>query len=173
MGLLACTTCQIIAQNADKYAACCGAEPYEYEHADMSIFIPNVFTPNKDGVNELFFPHINGKVAEIIDFRIFSEDGEKILFYRNTVVWENLNNYGWDGFTADGDPYVGSFRYTLKMVNQKGETRYIEGRACRLDCEDAAEKLKTKDGCFFPEQAGDGEKAGKLDKSKPNKEKKC
>ncbi|MCB0645888.1 MAG: hypothetical protein KDC49_04455 [Saprospiraceae bacterium] len=173
IAVLASTLGQIMGQNADKYAACCGAEPYEYEHADMSIFVPNVFTPNEDGVNDLFFPHINGKVSEIIDFRILAGDNDEILFYRNTIVWDNLKNYGWNGNKADGSPFTGPFRYTMKMVNHKGETLYLEGRACRLDCEDAAEKLKTKEGCFFPEQAGEGDKAGKVDKEKPNKEKKC
>lgn len=173
IGILMFGALNVFGQNADKYAGCCGAAPYEYIHSDMNIFVPNAFTPNKDGANDLFFPHINGKVEEVIDFRILADEGEEILYYRPTIVYKNIENYGWNGFGEDGKAYIGAFRYTMKIVNQKGETKYIEGRACRLDCDAAAEMLKSKDGCFFPEQAGDGENVGKVDKTKPNKEKKC
>lgn len=159
---------QILAQN--KYTACCGAEPVEYTHSDMSIYVPNAFTPNKDSINDLFFPFISGKVVEVIDFTIYTDVGDTILFYRPTVVYENLENYGWDGMRKEGLPYVGGFKYSMKMVNLNGDTRLFSGRACRIECGADADEIKEKEGCYFPEQAG---KEGKVDKTKGNKEKKC
>ncbi len=160
----------LTAQKADKYAACCGAEPVDFTHSDMSIYVPNAFTPNKDSVNDLFFPFLSGKVIEIIDFTIYTDVGDTVLFYRPTVVYSNLSNYGWDGMRLDGRSYVGAFKYTLKMVNRQGDTRLLSGRACRIDCDADAEAIKAKNGCYFPEQVGVD---GKVDKTKASKEKKC
>lgn len=156
---------------SQKYQACCGVEPVEYSHANMDIFIPNVFTPNKDTINDLFFPFLNGNVVEVIDFKILTDVGDTVLFYRPTIVYSLLEEYGWHGNREDGSAYIGPFRYYLKIVNRQGETGEITGRACRLDCDDEAELLKTKDGCLFGDQAGDNN--GKADKTKKTKEKKC
>lgn len=155
----------------NKYAACCGAESVDYIHSDMSIYVPNVFTPNKDSVNDLFFPHLSGKVVEVIDFTIYTSVGDTVLFYRPTIVYNRLDNYGWNGLREGfKEPYIGAFRYTMKIVNIQGDTKLIEGRACRLDCDTDADKLKEKVGCYFPDQVGVN---GKVDKTKKTKEKKC
>lgn len=157
------------AQN--KYSACCGAESVDYVHSDMSIFLPNVFTPNKDTLNDLFFPHLNNKVVEVIDFTIYTQIGDTVLFYRPSIVYNRINNYGWNGL-RDGfkEPYIGGFKYSMRIVNKQGDTKLIEGRACRLDCDDEADKLKEKAGCYFPDQVGVN---GKVDKARKTKEKKC
>lgn len=72
-------------------------------------------------------------------------------------------------FNTDS-PYIGAFKYSFKIVNAKGETNLFSGRACRLDCDPEAEQLKQKQECYFPDQQG---AAGKLDKLKKTKEKKC
>jgi hypothetical protein len=56
------------------------------------------------------------------------------------------------------------------VVNAKGETNLFRRRACRLDCDPDAEKLKQKQDCFFADQQGS---AGKLDKTKKTKEQNC
>lgn len=161
----------LLAQKVDKYAACCGAEPVEYTYSDMSIYVPNVFTPNKDSLNDLFFPHLSGSVAEVIDFTILTSVGDTVLFYRPTIYYKDLDNYGWNGL-IDGykEPFIGSFRYFLKIVNKKGDTQLIKGRACRLECSADADALIDKQGCYYPDQVGLG---GKVDNTKKTKEKKC
>ncbi len=160
-----------IGQATKKYAACCGAEAVDIVHSDMSIFVPNAFTPDKDGLNDLFFPHLNGNVVEVIDFTIYTDEGDTVLFYRPTVVYKDLANYGWNGL-RDGykEPYYGAIKYSLKMVNKQGETKLVYGRACSLECSTEADDLKVNSNCFFPDQVGVN---GKVDKSKKTKEKKC
>ena len=55
---------------------------------DWGIFIPNTFTPNKDGVNDIFIP-IGHSIDEIEMF-IFDRWGELIFNTTN-------KNKGWDG----------------------------------------------------------------------------
>ena len=84
---------------------------------------------------------------------------------------KNLDNYGWNGL-RDGykEDYIGAFKYSMKIVNKKGDTKLLYGRACRLECSTEADDLKAKAGCYFPDQGGID---GKLDKTKKTKEKKC
>lgn len=82
-----------IAQKTNKYDACCGAEPVEYIHKDMEVYVPNVFTPNRDSINDLFYPLISDNVVEVIDFVIYTGDGEDtMIYYRPTIVYKNIQN---------------------------------------------------------------------------------
>lgn len=59
------------------------------------IEIPNVFTPNGDGINDIFEVVINGNLGECIDMQILNRWGQ--------VLFESTgNNLTWDGYTADG-----------------------------------------------------------------------
>ena len=61
---------------------------------NFACFVPNSFTPNNDGVNEVFLPRVNDVVN--YEFIIYSRDGELIFYTTNTEE-------GWDG-TLDGKP---------------------------------------------------------------------
>jgi len=72
--------------------------------------IPTAFTPNDDGVNDLFRP-IGLEADDIIEFRIYNRFGQ--LVYNG----DNLPNDGWDG-TTNGVPqpreaYIYLLRYQL------------------------------------------------------------
>ncbi len=53
-----------------------------------TILIPNAFTPNGDGVDDVFNLIIDEN-AEVIDFRVFNRWGNP--------VWISNKNVGWDG----------------------------------------------------------------------------
>jgi len=87
-----------------------------------SIQLPNVFTPNNDGVNDIFRPLTSGLTK--IEFSVYSFNGS--LIYTETVVGdsgsfikvEETHNdgglKGWDGADASPSPYyVYSVRGTL------------------------------------------------------------
>ena len=55
---------------------------------NFAFFVPNSFTPNNDGVNEVFLPKVNDVVN--YEFVIYSRDGELIFYTTNPEE-------GWDG----------------------------------------------------------------------------
>jgi gliding motility-associated-like protein len=88
-----------------------------------SVFVPNTFTPNNDGVNDVWYPRGSG-IKSIKFLRVFNRWGQ--------LIFERLNfnaddrSAGWDGrFKGQqlpGDVYV----YSLGMVcdnNQVVETK--------------------------------------------------
>ena len=63
---------------------------------DLEIFVPNVFSPNGDGQNEVLF--IQSKpdiVVNISSFLVFNRWGENVFEIYNLLP--NDINYGWDG----------------------------------------------------------------------------
>jgi hypothetical protein len=120
-----------------EYESCCGVQPVEYTLADHSVFVPNVFTPNGDGINDLFHPFISGQIAEVQRFTILSAQGDTILFKRPTIVYDRLNQFGWDGRRDDGNYHRGKFRYGKIVVGLDEKVRIVEGEACSVLCEPA------------------------------------
>ena len=86
---------------------------------DRLIFIPNVFTPNNDGTNDIFFIFGGKGVKEIKKFRVFNRWGE--VMYELNNFQHNEPNLGWDGtFRGDAlNPAV--FVYLA-------EVEFIDGR---------------------------------------------
>ncbi len=79
---------------------------------DFVVFIPNVFTPNGDGINDKFEYVLKGiKSAEI---QIYDRWGVAIYFN------ENMSSF-WDG-NKNGKPCPeGVYTYVLKMVRNNGK----------------------------------------------------
>jgi len=79
------------------------------------LYVPNSFTPDGDGVNDLFTPIIQGNDPETYEFRIFNRWGETIFMTANM-------NEGWDGthkgIKAKEDVYVWKVR-AKKSVNRE------------------------------------------------------
>lgn len=85
---------------------------------DPVIFIPNVFTPNGDGANDLFW--INATFINSIKVQIFNRWGE-------IMAELNDNNARWDG-KFHGDPASdGVYFFKYEIVDLRGETHSGHG----------------------------------------------
>jgi gliding motility-associated-like protein len=93
------------------------------------VFIPNTFTPNEDGTNDLFYPRGRG-VKTILYFRVFDRFGQ--LIYERTNFQLNDKKGGWDG-TFKGhrlDPAV--FVYSTEMVCDNNKIFKLSGNVTLL-----------------------------------------
>ncbi|MBL7836648.1 MAG: gliding motility-associated C-terminal domain-containing protein, partial [Bacteroidetes bacterium] len=95
--------------------------------SDAKIFVPNAFTPNSDGNNEVFIPRailiFNQTGNPILDYRleIYNSWGEQV-FVSDDV------NVGWDG-TYKGQPcQEGNYVYKVRALALDGVTSFnLEG----------------------------------------------
>ena len=78
---------------------------------DKNVFIPNTFSPNNDGVNDVFYPRGTG-LFKIQSMRIFNRWGE--LVFQKTNLSPNVIADGWNG------------RYNGKLLNTDVYTYIIE-----------------------------------------------
>jgi len=80
--------------------------------SDFELFVPDVFSPNNDGQNDIVF--VRGSGIKELDFVIYDRLGEKIFE-------TNDQNKGWDGTYKGSVLNNGVFVYYLsaKMINDK------------------------------------------------------
>ncbi|MEO1435636.1 MAG: PKD domain-containing protein, partial [Bacteroidota bacterium] len=59
------------------------------------VYIPNAFSPNGDGVNDLFMIFSSGAVRQVNNFQVYDRWGE--LVYSAQNFFPNDPTFGWDG----------------------------------------------------------------------------
>lgn len=87
---------------------------------DCNVFVPNVFTPNADAVNDLLIIHDQSCFTEI-DWKIYNRWGEQLIRLTDPAQ-------GWDGRTQSGAVVSeGTYYYVItgKLVN--GEPVTLKG----------------------------------------------
>jgi gliding motility-associated-like protein len=92
----------------------------EFEDCNVYFYIPNSFTPNNDGVNDIWFPEINGWTE--VETWVFNRWGE-IVFYSSNP------NTPWVGEVRDGSYFApdGVYSYVIKAKFTSGEAREFKG----------------------------------------------
>ena len=84
---------------------------------EPAIAIPNAFSPNGDGQNDIIYLLTVG-VKELVEFKIFNRWGQ--------VVFETTDlSVGWDGNFKDKPQEMGNYAYIYKATTVTGET--VEG----------------------------------------------
>ncbi|MBX3165504.1 MAG: gliding motility-associated C-terminal domain-containing protein [Bacteroidetes bacterium] len=83
---------------------------------DFSMYVPNVFSPNGDNLNDVFKPVVRGE----LEYRLYVFDywGEKIFDTKDT-------NAGWDGTFKGEDCKVGIYVWKLIIANSKEEKEFV------------------------------------------------
>jgi gliding motility-associated-like protein len=91
---------------------------------DSQIFIPNSFTPNGDGNNDVFYPRGSG-VSQVKSFRIYNRWGE-LLFEKDNF---ELNDIGsaWNGSYNGAPPRPDVYVYVLDATCNNGQPLFIKG----------------------------------------------
>lgn len=91
-----------------------------------NIYIPNVFSPNDDGRNDVFF--INSKpntVTQIKTFQIFNRWGEKVFECKN--CYPDDPKHGWDGVLNGESMNPGVFAWYAVIEFVDGEEVLFKG----------------------------------------------
>ena len=79
---------------------------------DRGVFIPNVFSPNLDGLNDTFY--IMGKgFAEILVFQVFDRWGNLVFTNENGDI--NDETIGWDGTQGGKSVEPGVYHYLARL----------------------------------------------------------
>jgi gliding motility-associated-like protein len=85
---------------------------------EENVVIPGAFTPNNDGINDIFYPL--GKGAKIIrSFMVYGRWGN-LVFERHNISLNDISN-GWDGKAAGIDQPVGAYIYFLDIICDTGD----------------------------------------------------
>lgn len=89
---------------------------------DCYIDIPNVFTPNGDGVNDYFLPRqLLSKGVVGFTMTVFNRWGQKVF------ESASANGRGWDGKFNDKNQPMGVYIYQINAVMKNGRTENYSG----------------------------------------------
>ncbi len=84
----------------------------------VPFYVPNAFTPNNDGKNDVFFDGVPYMNLTSYDMKVFNRWGQMI--YQTDSFLRP-----WDGYLSDGKPAPeGLYSYMIKIVSIKG--KYFE-----------------------------------------------
>ena len=64
--------------------------------ADRNVYIPNVFSPNADGINDFFTPIVGSGVTNVNYMRVFDRWGQLVYEQQNFLPFDDFST-GWDG----------------------------------------------------------------------------
>jgi gliding motility-associated-like protein len=89
-----------------------------------NYFLPNTFSPNGDGVNDVFYPR-GSNLYNIQAIRIFNRWGQMVFERRDFPA--NSASYGWDG-TFNGRPApVDTYVYIVEVVCNNAQVVALKG----------------------------------------------
>jgi gliding motility-associated-like protein len=111
---------QVILVATNQYGCFDTAQTTISVRPDYYMFVPNAFTPNGDGKNDVFLIQGQGFLEDSYVIRIFNRWGEEVFFSKNI-------NESWDGICkgkkALGETYV----YVINFIDQINHTHEIKG----------------------------------------------
>ncbi|KAI9549245.1 hypothetical protein GHT06_006822 [Daphnia sinensis] len=92
---------------------------------NKKVYLPNVFTPNGDGVNDFFFPNTARHIKQVNYMRVFNRWGEMV--FEKKEFQPNEENSGWDG-SHRGSLLVGDvYAYVVEVLLHNGLTEIYKG----------------------------------------------
>ncbi len=97
----------------------CTDTAYVFIDVNEELFIPNAFSPNGDGINDVFRIENIG-YQSLTEFRVFNRNGQE--------VWHTANGIkGWDGSHKGQPAEVGTYFYTIRLEMPDGEAKLFKG----------------------------------------------
>ncbi|TCJ13299.1 PKD domain-containing protein [Flaviaesturariibacter flavus] len=96
---------------------------------DVQVFLPNAFSPDGDGVNDVFMVQASG-IATVKTFRIFNRWGE--LVFEKNAVQPNDPRFGWDGRVGGVAAAPDVFVYTVEVLCENGTPYTYKGNVTIL-----------------------------------------
>ena len=88
------------------------------EVSNPKVYIPNVFSPNGDGINDVFTVYGNNDVDRIVELQIFDRWGNQVFINREFPP--NEINFGWDGTFRNKDMNPAVFAYWARVRYKDG-----------------------------------------------------
>jgi gliding motility-associated-like protein len=97
---------------------------------DINDFIPSMFSPNDDGINDYFSPFVDNNVEKISQFQIFDRWRNQLFEAAGLDPNDEIN--GWNGKQKGADVLQGCYSYWIKYklkngkeLSKKGEVQLV------------------------------------------------
>lgn len=113
----------VTVRGVSAYGCASTAEVMVYAKPCCEVNVPSAFSPNNDGVNDVFAPILR-PTQKIINFSIYDRYGQVV--YNTSSTSETA--IGWDGTYPNGEhAKIDSYLYTLEYTCADGQNYNIQG----------------------------------------------
>ena len=85
-----------------------------------TLYLPNAFTPDGDGLNDVFIPTVSDKNISSYQFRVYNRWGV-LVFESNSI------KQGWDGNYSGTSCESGIYTWYIQVEKNFGESWYNKG----------------------------------------------
>jgi gliding motility-associated-like protein len=96
---------------------------------NANVFMPNTFSPNGDGSNDVFYVRGRG-LERVKTLRIFNRWGEVVFEQNNFPVNDPL--YGWNGTYKGNKPHPDVYVYQVEVFCENSEIIRFEGNVALI-----------------------------------------
>ncbi len=90
-----------------------------------NIFIPNAFSPNGDGINDVFYINGGKGIEEVVNFNIYNRWGSLVASFKNFQPNDPL--YGWDGKINGRKEIESTYIYSAEIKFIDGQVVLFSG----------------------------------------------
>ena len=136
--------------DSNPYQNCCGTPPLLASISTGRIYIPNIFTPNGNGINDRLTVFGNSKIKLINSFIIKDADGLIVFESKDKGILNSETS--WDGYDIGGKLRKGLFNYTLTATSIDDITLSFTGSVCSYPCTKEDPLLEKIAKCRAPAQ---------------------
>jgi|GEM_PF-4730216 len=91
---------------------------------EKDFFLPNVFSPNGDGVNDIFTIQAGPRVTQLKTFQVYNRVGALIHAEADGLIDEMA---GWDGFSHGQQAAIGVYVYIAEVILADGSISRLSG----------------------------------------------
>jgi len=89
------------------------------------VYIPNGFSPNNDGVNDVLMVYAGEGVEKVLEFDVYSRWGESVFYAANFPPNNPL--YGWNGFFRNKPAVLDVYVYYVRILYKDGTEKLFKG----------------------------------------------
>ena len=89
------------------------------------IYVPDIFTPNGDTLNDVFMPVFSGIASWSME--IFNRWGGKVYSSASPGLSQGEGKVGWDGNVKEGPAPIGVYAYYISAKDYDGHTIIKKG----------------------------------------------
>ncbi len=127
-----CSTIQIEPREDTKYILVAKNETGCISSDEINVFInrevyvPNIFSPNGDGINDYFYIQSSYPSAPIEKFQIYNRWGEQVFQSEETLTNVELN--GWNGHHKGKPASIGTYFWSAAISFNERRSVFIQGQ---------------------------------------------
>ncbi len=92
---------------------------------NRDVFVPNGFSPNNDGVNDILMVYASESVEKVLEFDIYSRWGESVFYAANFPP--NDPFYGWNGVFRKKPAPLDVYVYFVRVRYKDGTEKLFKG----------------------------------------------